>query len=105
MSSSHVMAWLLKRLPKDEMISLAEIAVAVDVHPKTVEGWIQRGEIDAVDIGSGAKKYWLISRVSLIEFWTRREIGIRAPATSRLPQQQPLFADHETTGESKKGTV
>jgi hypothetical protein len=93
--TSRIMAWLLKRLPMADMIPLPEIAVAVDVNPHTVEGWIDSGEVDAVDIGGRSKHYWLISRASFIEFWQRRELGIRAQATPRILRQQALFADHE----------
>lgn len=76
-----------RRLPKLEEIPLLDVAIALNTDPKKVKAWWEAGEIDAVDLGAGKRCDLVIARQSLLEFAERRALGLRLPATRRLPRQ------------------
>jgi excisionase family DNA binding protein len=46
-------SWLAETIAaaRDDRVSVAELATAMDVHPWTVRRWIKNGELEAVKIG------------------------------------------------------
>jgi excisionase family DNA binding protein len=52
----------------EEMLTIKQVADEMKVHYETVRGWIQSGELIAVDIGRGYR----ISRTELENFKQRR---------------------------------
>ena len=94
---ADIVAWLDSRLPKQALITIPELIVALGdptLTSDTVDGWITSGEIDAIDFGTTKKHYWRMSRVSILDFAARRSMGTRAPAERRLPRSGELFPDH-----------
>ena len=52
----------------EEMLTIRQVADELKVHYETVRGWIQSGELVALDIGRGYR----ISRIDLEDFKRRR---------------------------------
>lgn len=57
----------------EEMLTIRQVADEMKVHYETVRGWIQSGELVAIDIGRGYR----ISRTDLEDFKRRRRTGQR----------------------------
>jgi len=60
-------------------LTVEQVAEELQVHPRSVYKWIQTGELPAMDLGSGGKHIYRISRIDLDTFKqtrkTRRERG------------------------------
>lgn len=90
--------WLDARLPRTDLITIPELAVAADVASDTVQGWIDTEEIFAVDLGAGRQHFWKMSRPSILEFWAMRRLGLRRRARRRpIPVTGDLF-EHAASG-------
>ncbi len=61
-----------RRLAKDTMVCVTDVAAACEVTRDVVEDWISEGEIRAVDMGSCGEPDWRIDRGSVIEFLAKR---------------------------------
>jgi excisionase family DNA binding protein len=57
----------------EEMLTIRQVADEMKVHYETVRGWIQTGELVAVDIG----RVYRISRTELEEFKRRKRTDQR----------------------------
>ena len=82
-----------------------EIAKLLRVSREKVVGWIRRGELLAVDVGSGTRSRYRVSRGNLDLFLERRSVRPAAPrvrANRRPPEGGPI---DPTLGEKlvKKG--
>lgn len=84
--------WLDARLAKRHLLTLPEVAEAIDISEEVVTAWLESGEIEGVEVGGGKKAYWRIVRSSVLAFWTRRKLGRREAATPTLKRQCELFA-------------
>ena len=87
-AAPNIVEVLIKRLPPGDTLSVPDVCVALDKHRDVVQGWIDSGEVDALDLGGGGKESWVIGRQSLCSFLRRRSVGIRAPAERRLENRQ-----------------
>ena len=83
-SRTDLVAVMMARLPAGETLSIPDVCAALDKHRDVVEGWIDSGEVQAIDLGGGGKRVWEISRASLEAMLRRRECGLRAPADRAL---------------------
>lgn len=98
-SSSSIIAEMMARLPSGSLVGITDVCAAWDRDRDVVEGWIESGEVDAIDLGGGKNKRWELSRSSLEAFLHRRAAGLRAPAERRLSTRQRelfpnFFPDH-----------
>lgn len=64
-------AWLrtvLRRLPAQDFLSVADVALAFGVSSTTATEWIEEGRLEAVNLnaGTGKKTYWRIPRESAV---------------------------------------
>ena len=92
--------WLKSRLPRADLVTIPELALAACVSSETVEGWIDSGEIEAIDLGARRQHAWKLSKPSIIEFWERRRLGLRLPQQERArPQAAPPKAHIPITGD------
>jgi hypothetical protein len=82
--SHDLVALLMSRLPAGDTVSVPDVCAAWDKHRDVVEGWIDSGEVQAVDLGGGTKRSWEISKVSLERMLRRRECGLRTSADRAL---------------------
>lgn len=99
MSINHqhpIVALANKRLPAKEIIDLPDVAVAIDEDAANVQKYCEAGELDGFDAGTGGKSRWRVHRDSVLEFLTNRSMGIRRPATQRVPRQQTLSLSQGT---------
>jgi excisionase family DNA binding protein len=55
----------------EKLLTVAQVAEQLQVHPETVRVWIRSGELDAMDIGGEYR----ISRSDLNDFIQRRKTG------------------------------
>lgn len=55
----------------EKLLTVAQVAEQLQVHPETVRVWIRTGELDAMDIGGEYR----ISRSDLNDFIQRRKTG------------------------------
>jgi excisionase family DNA binding protein len=55
----------------EKLLTVAQVAEQLQVHPETVRVWIRTGELDAMDIGGEYR----ISRADLNDFIQRRKTG------------------------------
>lgn len=55
-------------MSSEEILTMREVADEMKVHYETVRGWVQSGELVAIDIGRGYR----ISRTDLEDFKRRR---------------------------------
>jgi excisionase family DNA binding protein len=60
-------------VPAEEILTLRQVADEMKVHYETVRGWVQSGELVAIDIGRGYR----ISRADLEDFKRRRRTDQR----------------------------
>ena len=56
-----------------------EIAKLLRVSPDKVLGWIRRAELRAIDVGSGSRPRYRVSREDLDDFLHHREVQPPAP--------------------------
>jgi len=54
-------------------LTVEQIAEELQVHPRSVYKWIQTGELSAMDLGSGGKHIYRISRADLDTFKQARK--------------------------------
>lgn len=54
-------------------LTVEQIAEELQVHPRSVYKWIQTGELPAMDLGSGGKHIYRISRIDLNMFKQTRK--------------------------------
>lgn len=90
-STASIVDAMMARLPAGDTVTIPDIVVALNKDNKVVKGWIESGEVDAIDLGGGKNEYWEISKSSLRDFLVRRSAGIRAPSERRLSERQPLL--------------
>jgi hypothetical protein len=90
------------RMPKNQILDLPEVAVAIDEDASNVQKYCEAGEIDGFDAGTGGKARWRVDRTSVLEFLTARSMGIRRTATQRVPHQQPLSLGDGTAKGNQK---
>jgi hypothetical protein len=87
--SAELVEQIIAKLPRKDTVSIPDVCVAAyDLHRDVVQGWIDSGEVDAIDLAGGTKSNWRISRRSLELFLRRRTVGLRAPAERRLENRQ-----------------
>jgi len=55
----------------EKLLTVAQVADQLQVHPETVRVWIRSGELEAMDIGGEYR----ISRADLNDFIQRRKTG------------------------------
>jgi excisionase family DNA binding protein len=55
----------------EKLLTVAQVADQLQVHPETVRVWIRTGELEAMDIGGEYR----ISRADLNDFIQRRKTG------------------------------
>ena len=55
----------------EKLLTVAQVAEQLQVHPETVRVWIRTGELEAMDIGGEYR----ISRADLNDFIQRRKTG------------------------------
>lgn len=68
----------------EPLLTPTEIAKLLKVSPETVIGWIRKGELLGVNVGSGTRRArFRVSRESLDEFLRRREVQPPAPRQRR----------------------
>lgn len=79
---------MISRLPAGREQSVPDVCAAWNIHRDVVEGWIDSGEVDAIDMGGGSKRDWVICKYSLKDFLYRRAEGVRAPAEKRIGRNQ-----------------
>lgn len=60
-------------MPAEEILTMRQVADEMKVHYETVRGWVQSGELVAIDIGRGYR----ISRTDLEDFKRRRRTDQR----------------------------
>jgi excisionase family DNA binding protein len=58
-------------------LTVEQVAKELQVNPRSVYKWIQTGELVAMDLGSGGKHIYRVSRADLDDFKRRRRIGKR----------------------------
>lgn len=92
-----IIAWIDARLPRNYWVSIPELCAAGDVDDEVVRGWIDSGEIEAMDHGAGSKQHQRMVRHSVLDFYARRAAGIRAPAPRTIPGQPELFKQGDRT--------
>jgi excisionase family DNA binding protein len=63
----------------DELQELTaeQVAEEMRVHKRRVYRWIEMGDLAAINIGTGSRRNYRISRVDLEDFKRRRRIGPR----------------------------
>jgi excisionase family DNA binding protein len=54
-------------------LTVEQVAEELQVHPRSVYKWIQTGELPAINLGSGGKHIYRISRVDLDAFKQARK--------------------------------
>lgn len=91
-----IVALANERMPRQMILDLPEVAVALDEDAANLQKHCEAGEIDGWDAGTGGKARWRVHRDSVLEFLTNRSMGIRRTATQRVPRQQPLSLSHGT---------
>ncbi|GEM_PF-3557508 len=72
--TSPEMQALVNRLPPAEMLAVADVAAALGVGTSTVYGLIQSGELRALNLGTTAKPYYRVFRVSVLCYIKRRMV-------------------------------
>lgn len=55
-------------------LTVEQVAKELQVNARSVYKWIQSGELSAIDLGSGVKHNYRISRSDLDDFKRRRRI-------------------------------
>ncbi len=55
----------------NKLLTVAQVAERMQVHPETVRGWIRAGELDAIDIGNEYR----IFEADFNDFLQRRRTG------------------------------
>jgi hypothetical protein len=85
------------RLPREDVIQMADFRTALDLHPDTAQQIVDDMEVDAADWGSRSKAYWWITRESIVLLIHRRVLGIRATTRRTLLSQARLPFEAETT--------
>jgi excisionase family DNA binding protein len=58
-------------------LTVEQVAKELQVHTRSVYKWIQAGELPAMDLGSGGKHSYRISRSDLEDFKRRRRTDHR----------------------------
>jgi excisionase family DNA binding protein len=58
-------------------LTVEQVAKELQVNPRSVYKWIQAGELGAIDLGSGGKHSYRISRSDLEDFKRRRRTDHR----------------------------
>ena len=97
---SDLASHLEARLPKADMLSVSDVSAALNVCVLTVYAWVEAGEIDAIDMGRGKKRFWKLSRASLVDFLQRRNLGRREPIRPAISQLELFPA---AAGSNQKG--
>ena len=77
-------AWLrtvLRRLPAQDFLSVADVALAFGVSSTTATEWIEEGRLEAVNLnaGTGKKTYWRIPRESAVALAKHIAEGVCRP--------------------------
>jgi excisionase family DNA binding protein len=54
-------------------LTVEQVAEELQVHPRSVYKWIQTGELPAINLGSGGKHVYRISRADLDSFKRARK--------------------------------
>lgn len=98
-SHPDIVTDIMSRLPPGNRIPLIEVCVALDKHRDVIEGWIESGEVEAIDLGGRSAHYWEISRSSLETHLRRRCEGIRPRRSD--PRQLHLFNPKSETQNPK----
>lgn len=66
-------AFLDRRLPRIELLTIPEVATACRVSSSVVRGWIEEGSVEAANMGAGRRARWLIYRPSVLLHMERRQ--------------------------------
>lgn len=74
-------AWLrtvLRRLPAQDFLSVADVALAFCASTTTVTEWIEEGRLEAVNLnaGTGKKTFWKIPRESAVALARHMAAGV-----------------------------
>lgn len=68
---------IMRRLPSSDLITVADIASAMDVSSTTVREWIEDGSLPALPAGAGEQRmYYKISRNTFYSFLKLRKEGL-----------------------------
>lgn len=63
---------VLSRLPAKELISVSDIAAALDIHVSGVYGLLEEGKLTSINVGVKKRHHYKITRTSIVKFIERR---------------------------------
>ena len=64
---------LIARLPNAELITVAELATALDIQTNTIYAWIDSGFLKVIDLSAGKNRsYYKVFRAQVINFLRSR---------------------------------
>jgi hypothetical protein len=55
-----------QRLPQKELLSVTDIASALNANAEAIRAWIDDGSIKAVNVSAGKKPIWRVFRASVL---------------------------------------
>ena len=65
-------AAMIARLPKSELLSSADLSAAFGCSDKTIREFVESGELSGINLGTGARASYRITRASAVELIKRR---------------------------------